>query len=236
MLVFGQLNWEEYPNRLHDRPTFEAGAEYDFADWLRGRVRAFLVNVVENGEDLRQDIHRGGIQVGADLRPTRNWELGGVSTLAYYSDVNTQGELYAFNSYILCFPPQQLKLVLDVDVQGFAHQTIFPSAVHEDFRGVIHPYFAPSSFAYSEGRIEWTQWLSRDYFVHSNQCYYSLQYAFGFDSNGAVYNTFRALTCLDLKPWLTVGADANQILSPVYRATQATAYVLIRFPCNLCHW
>jgi hypothetical protein len=236
LLLFGQVSWEEYPDRLHDRPTFETGAQYDFCDLLRGRIRGFLDNFVENGECLRQDIHRTGIDVATDVRPTRNWEFGGWSRLAYYSDVNTQGELYLFNNYILCFPPTQLKVVLDLDVQGFAHQTVFASSNHDDLRGVIHPYFAPSSFAYYEGRIEWTHWLSRDYFVHSNQCYYSLQYALGFDSNMAVYNTFRALANLDLEPWLSIGADAKQILSPVYKASQASAYLVLRFPCHLCHW
>src|SRR5262249_48535070 len=28
LLLFSQVNFEDYPDRLHDRPTFEAGAEY----------------------------------------------------------------------------------------------------------------------------------------------------------------------------------------------------------------
>jgi tetratricopeptide (TPR) repeat protein len=236
LLLFGQLNWEEYPDRLHDRPTFEAGAAYDFSDCVRGRARGFLENYVENGETLRQDIHRGGIEAGLDVRPTRNWELGGTARLMYYSDANTEGELYLYNGYILCFPPNQLKVVLDMDVMGFAHQTRFPTSDLSDLQGVVYPYFSPRSFAYYEARLEWTHWLSRDYFVHSNQCYYSLQYAFGFDSNMAVYNSFRALLNVDVKPWLSVGVDANQIISSVYNAGQVTAYLMIRFPRNLCCW
>jgi tetratricopeptide (TPR) repeat protein len=236
LLLFGQVNGEEYPDRLHDRPTFETGAQYDFCDLLRCRLRGFLDNYVENGECLRQDIHRTGVDVATDVRPTRNLEFGGWSRLAYYSDVNTQGELYLFTNYILCFPPTLLKVVLDVDVQGFAHQTTFASSNHDDQHGLIHPYFSPNSFTFYEGRIEWTHWLSRDYFVHSNQCFYSLQYALGFDSNMAVYNTFRALANIDLQPWLSIEAEAKQILSPVYKASQATAYLALRFPCHLCHW
>jgi tetratricopeptide (TPR) repeat protein len=234
LLLFGQVNLEDYPDRLHDRPTFEAGAEYDFCDLVRGRARAFLENFVENGECLRQDIHRVGFDLGGNVRPTRTWEFGGFGRLAYYSDVNTQGELYLFNNVLLTFPPDELKLVLDVDAQGFAHQTVFVSGDHDNLRGVIHPYFAPSSFAFYEARIEWTHWISRDYFVHSNQCYYSLQYGIGSDTNLATYNSFRALANFDLKPWLSVGCDAKQVLSPVYNATSVMAYLIIRFPCCLC--
>jgi tetratricopeptide (TPR) repeat protein len=236
LLLFGQVNLETYPDRLHDRPTFEAGAEYDFCDLVHGRLRAFLNNVIENGETLRQDIHRTGLEAGADVRATRTWQFGGVARLAYYSDVNTLEEVYLFNNCILCFPPNLLKVVLDLDAESFAHPTVFPTPDHNDLRGVIHPYFAPGSFAYYEARLEWTHWLSRDYFVHSDQCYYSLQYALGSDSNLVIYNTFRALANFDLKPWLTVGADAQQVLSTAYRATQASAFLVLRLPCRVCPW
>jgi hypothetical protein len=219
-----------------DRPTFDAGGAYAFNDIVSGRARVFLENVAENGESLRQDIHRVGAQLGTDVNPTRYWEFGGFSRLAYYSDVNTAGDLYLFNNVLLTLPPQQLKLVLDADLLGYAHQSVFPTADHNILIGVIHPYFAPASFLYYEGRIEWTHWLSRDYFVHSNQCYYSLQYALGFDSNFATYNTFRALLNWDIKPWLSVGVDAKQILSPAYNASAGTAYLIVRFPFRLHCW
>jgi tetratricopeptide (TPR) repeat protein len=236
LLLFGQLNWEEYPDRLHDRPTFDVGVVYDASDCVRGRVRGFLENYVENGECLRQDIHRGGIEAGLDVFPTRCWQFGGTGRLLYYSDQNTEGELYLYNNYFLSFAPNELKVVMDMDVLGFAHQTVRLSSDPADLRGTLFPYFSPKSFAYYETRLEWTHWLSRDYFVHSNQCYFSLQYAFGFDSNMAVYNSFRELVNFDVKPWLSIGVDADEILSSVYRAGQLTAYVNIRFPCNCCHW
>ena len=39
------------------------GAIYDASDCVRERVRGFLENYAENGECLRQDIHRGGIEI-----------------------------------------------------------------------------------------------------------------------------------------------------------------------------
>jgi tetratricopeptide (TPR) repeat protein len=231
LLLFGQLNYEDYRDRLKDRPTFEAGADYDVCDPLHLRARAFLENVVENGETLRQDIFRDGVDLTAAYRATRTWDFGGTARFAHYSDDNSLAELYLVNNVLLTFPPKQLKIVLDADLETFAHQTIFLGPNHDDLRGVIHPYFSPRGFAYYEARIEWTQWLSRDYFVHSNQCWYSLQYALGEDSSLATYNNFRALANFDIRPWLTVAADAQQVLSDVYKATSANAYLIVRLPC-----
>jgi tetratricopeptide (TPR) repeat protein len=231
LLLFAQVNFENYTNRLSSRPTFEAGGEYDWCEGVHSGARAFLDNVVENGETLRQDIYRYGGEVSASYCPTRAWDFGGTARAVRYSDDNTLGELYLVNNVLLSFPPDQLAVVLDADLQTYASSTVFPGPDREDLRGVIHPYFSPRGFVYYEARIEWTQWLSRDYFVHSNQCYYSLQYALGADSSLATYHTFRALANFDIKPWLTVGADATQVLSDVYRATSADAFLVVRFPC-----
>jgi hypothetical protein len=232
--LFALVNFEEYPDRLHDRVTYEAGADYDFWCGLHTRLSSFLDNVIENGECLRQDIYRLGLNTAADYWPNRNWGFGGDYRYSHYSDHNDQNELYLFNDVLLTFAPNQLKLVADVYFESFAQQTVFTKLGSESLVGVIHPYFAPSSFAFYEARIEWTQWCSRDYFVHSNQCWYSLQYGIGWDSRLEVYNTFRALANWDIKPWLTVGVQAQQTLSPVYNVTAALGYVTIRFPCHLC--
>jgi tetratricopeptide (TPR) repeat protein len=233
LFLFGQANFEEFPNRIHDRVTYETGLRYDVCDTVRLSAGSFLQNVVENGESMRQDIYRIAGTCGVDVRPCRYWQLGGNYLFADYSDENTLNEFYLYNSLILCPPPNQFKFVVDMDYQAFAQQTIL-NPREPGIVGAIHPYFAPSSFAYYEARFEWTQWLSRDYFVHSNQCYYSLQYAIGSDSRLAVYNTFRVLIYCDIRPWLTVGAEASQVISQNYDATTALGFILIRFPCCLC--
>jgi tetratricopeptide (TPR) repeat protein len=232
LLLAGQLNYEQFPSRLHDRFTFDAGAAYDCGDLVKVWTRSFLENVVENGESLRQDIHRIGWDLGGDVRPTRYWDFGGTGRVAYYSDVNTMGELYLFNDVLLTLPPCQLKFVLDADLQAFQHSTIFPHSDHSDIHGAQFPYFSPHAYAYYEARIEWTQWLSRDYFVHSNQCYYSLQYAMGMDSNFVWYNSARVLGNFDVRPWFSLGADAQGITSDAYRAVAANVYVIVRLPCG----
>jgi hypothetical protein len=232
LLLYGLLNYEEFPSRLHDRFTFDAIARYDFSDLVRGWSRAFLENVVENGESLRQDVHRIGLDLGGECRPTRYWQLGGTGRAAYYSDVNLMGELFLFNNVLLTLPPCQLKFVLDADLQSFEHSTVFVEPDHTLLRGASFPYFSPRAYAYYEARIEWTHWLSRDYFVHSNQCYYSLQYANGFDSNFVNYNSVRALANFDVRPWLSLGADAFGTISNAYKAAEADLYVTVRLPCD----
>jgi tetratricopeptide (TPR) repeat protein len=232
--LFALVNFEEYQNRLHDRVTYDAGADYCFWCGLHTRLSSFLENVIENGECLRQDIYRLGLNVASDYWPSRRWAFGGDYRYAHYSDNNDENELYLFNEVLLTFAPNQLKLVADVDFQSFAQQTVYPARASENLVGVIHPYFSPRAFAFYEARIEWTQWCSRDYFVHSNQCWYSLQYGLGWDSRLANYNTFRVLGNWDVKPWLTVGVEAQQTLSPVYNVTGVLGYLTIRFPCHLC--
>jgi pentatricopeptide repeat protein len=232
--LFALVNFEEYEDRLHDRVTCDAGVDYCFWCGLHTRLSSFLENVVENGECLRQDIYRLGVNVATDYRPSRIWAFGGDYRYAHYSDNNDENELYLFNEVLLTFAPNQLKLVADVDFQSFAQQTVYTERGFDSLVGVIHPYFSPRAFAFYEARIEWTQWCSRDYFVHSNQCWYSLQYGLGWDSRLANYNTFRVLGNWDIKPWLTVGVQAQQTLSPVYNVTGVLGYLTIRFPCHLC--
>jgi tetratricopeptide (TPR) repeat protein len=233
-LTSGIVNYEEYPDRFHSRPTFDVGAGYYFSDCFQARARVFLNNVVQNGETLRQDIFRTGGGLSANFNATRFWQFGGYSSLFYYSDVNTANETYLYSNYLLTMQPNQLKLVFDADMLSYAHSNgpFTPGDLH----GMIHPYFAPNFFIFYEARLEWTQWLSRDYFVHSNQCYYSLQYGLGFDNHLEPYNSFRALFNFDIRPWLSVGADAVQMLSPVYKMSAVNAYLTIRFPWRLCSW
>src|SRR5205823_5202830 len=83
VLVHGLGNLEQYEDRIRTRVTYDAGLDYDVCDLLRLRATSFLDNVVENGESVRQDIHRIGLTTGADLHLTRYWNLGGTFRYAY---------------------------------------------------------------------------------------------------------------------------------------------------------
>ena len=187
--------------------------------------------MLENGESIRQNIYRYGVYAGADFNPTRTWAFGGEYRYGHYSDKNDMNQFNLYNEVSLTLPPKQLKFVQQLYFQGFAQQTVFnqnPPDPH-NLRGTIHPYFSPKDYANLEFRIEYWEWLSRDYFVHSNQCWYSLQYGIAGDNNSNVYHDLRALVNYDVCSWLSVGATTQAYLSNVYRSYSAMGYLQIRF-------
>jgi tetratricopeptide (TPR) repeat protein len=230
LYAFGLANVEDYPDRLQPRVTFDVGTRCDFCDLLSGRAELFLNNVEENGETLRQDIYRYGAKLGADMCLTRRWSAFANYTYAHYSDDNDYNEMYLRTDYILCFPPGELKMTLATDVLGYRASTMFQTGDPSDLDGVVHPYWSPRLYVYYESRLSWKQWLSRDYSAHSSQCWYCLEYALGWDNLFNSYNVVEVCFNDDIKPWLSVGAHAGAILSPVYNAQWATAYLILRWP------
>ena len=204
---------------------------------LRNRAGVFLDNVAETGESIRQDIFRYGFYAGADLRPTRTWAFGGTYTYAHYSDENDMHQGSVFNQVALTLPPKMIKLVQQVNMWSFREQTEFPGGDPvvggnpEVGPGVVHPYFAPDFFVNWEFRVEWWHWLSRDYFTHSNQCWYSLQYGFITDNDLVTYQDFRAIVNYDISSRVSVGAEGRALISSgdVYDMYSAMAFIQIRF-------
>jgi hypothetical protein len=225
------VNIEQYRDRFSTRPTFDAGFWYDHNDVLRNRGGIFLENVAENGESIRQDIYRHGFYAGADVRPTRTWNFGGTYTFAHYSDDNDMHMGNVYNEVALSLPPKMLKLVHRMNVWGYREGTEYPTGGPPPRPGTIHPYFAPDVFANWECRVEWWHWLSRDYFVHSNQCWYSLQYGFITDDRLTTYNNFRAIVNYDINSWVTVGGQAEAMISSGddYDMYQAMLFLQVRF-------
>jgi hypothetical protein len=231
LFVFGQGNLEAYRDQFSDRVTFGSGIRYVFSDYVKAQVDAFLYNVAENGESMRQDIYRYGGRAGVDLQPLQHWSIGAVYTYAHYSDRNDFNEGYTKSTVILCFPPHELKLVLTGDIFGYAQSTIFSHPGNtDDLVGTIHPYFSPHFYAYYEGRLTWKHWLSRDYFYYANQCWYSFEYGIGWDNSFNNYQVLRGLFNVDVCSWLSVGADSQVVLSPVYNNVGVYAYLIARLP------
>jgi tetratricopeptide (TPR) repeat protein len=229
--IYGIGNIEQYQDRISTRLTYDAGAQYFPCDGWKVQASTFLNNVLENGESIQQNIYRAGFNLGTDNVFSRYWQAGGNYRFAYYSDINRLSEFYLYNDTSVTLPPTQLKFVLSLDYMTFNQQTVF--LIPDSSVGAIHPYFAPAGFMYYEGRAEWFHWLSRDYFVYANQCWYSLQYALGFDSNLQTYNNFRVILNADIKPWFSVGVQAEAMISDVYNMQQVYLYGVYRFPCKL---
>ena len=233
LMTYGQVNIEQYKDRFSTRPTFDVGWWYDHSDVVRTRGGLFLENVAENGESLRQDIYRHGLYAGIDLKPTRTWALGGNYTYAHYSDDNDMHQGFLYNEVALTLPPKLLKLVQRFNVWGYSQQTTFPTDPPDPnfLFGTVHPYFSPDVFASWEFRVEWWHWLSRDYFTHSNQCWYSLQYGVTTDNSLETYHDVRAIVNFDVNSRLTFGAEARALISSgrAYDLYSAMAFMQIRF-------
>ena len=238
LFLYGQVNFEQFNSLLSNRVTFDAGGRWDLCDFFKLRGNVFLENVEENGESLRQDIYRGGGLLGADLKPTRLTDVEAYYRWAAYSDDNFMNEWYAQGDYYITLPPRQLRFVLDADYLMYRQQSTFPNGVPVDQNGtanpplfgVHHPYFSPLGYAYYEARLEWTQWLSRDFFIYSDNLSYTVQYAVGWDSNLVNYQALCLGMNYDVKSWLSVGAQGQVDLSTVYNQAEAFAYVRLRWP------
>jgi hypothetical protein len=230
-LAYGTVGVEQWTHGFTTRPVFDIGGEYYISSLAKVHAGGFLENVAENGESIAQNIYRYGGYIGGDVQATRMWRFGGEYRYAHYSDVNNMSQLYVYNDVSLTLPPKQFKIVEDFLLQGFTQQTVFPTNPPNpnDLFGAIHPYFAPKTFALGQVRAEWWEWLSRDYFVHSNQCYYTLQAGIATDNNMNTYGNFRALFNYDVCTWLSVGAQGSAIVSHVYQQYTALAYLQIRF-------
>jgi hypothetical protein len=230
LLLYCLGSVEDYRNRISTRPVYELGARWVVVDGTTVTANTFLNNVVENGESVQQNIYRAGANLGVESQLTRFWQAGGFYRFAYYSDVNRMSEIYLHTDVLACLPPTQLKFVASLDYLTYNHQTVF--GPDGSIVGSIHPYFAPAGYAYAEARVEYTHWLSRDYFVYSNQSYVSLQYGLGCDNNANVYNNLRAILNCDIKPWLSVGIQARAQIAQVYNMQELFGYLVVRLPCR----
>jgi len=226
--LYGLMNIESYADRISTRPTYELGTRWVVCDGTTITANTFLNNVIENGASVAQNIFRTGFNLGAESQFTRYWQAGGNYRFAYYSDVNQLSEIYLHSDVLATLPPNQLKFIASMDYMTYGQQTVF--GPNGDVNGAIHPYFAPSDFAYCEGRVDFTHWLSRDYFAYSNQCYYSLQYGLGFDNHSNIYNNFRFILNWDVKAWLSLGLQADAQIAQVYNMQQLYGYMVLRWP------
>ncbi|VTS08352.1 hypothetical protein : Uncharacterized protein OS=Blastopirellula marina DSM 3645 GN=DSM3645_10232 PE=4 SV=1: TPR_16 [Tuwongella immobilis] len=230
-LAYAQLNIEQFAERFTTRPTFDIGFSDRFNDCVTLRGNAFLENVAENGESMRQDIYRYGFNVGANYRISKLWNTDANIGYVRYSDNNSLIQADASSDVSLTLPPKQLRLISSIMYQGYSDTTVlaFDPANPARLDGTVHPYFAPSSFVSTMTRLEWKHWLSRDYFAHSNQCWYLLSYGLAIDSSQVFYQDLRAAFNYDYCSWLTLGMETRGFYSRDYDQIGLMAYLIIRF-------
>ena len=232
LLFKSVINVEQYENRVRTRPTGEVGL-INYGDGWRAESFLFLNNVLENGQSLVQDIYRYGGRLTGEYQATRRFDVGGQVRVAGYSDANTLLETNGFGAYLLCFAPTQLRFIASVNTISFSNVTQFgpfAAADPSNLVGTVHPYFAPSGFTFYDAIFDWRHWLSRDYFSHANQCYYTVQAGLRVDSRSNTYGLLNAGVNYDINSEATIGADARVVWSDVYRFGGINFYFIWRMP------
>jgi hypothetical protein len=236
MQFVSEINFQEYPNRFSDRPTFNAALSWDVNDVFKANVGGYLRNVADNGASIAQDIFRGGVEFGSAFHFTRELDAQASYRFSGYSDSNLEHEVLARISYRLTPSPCELKFISSVQFTSFDETNFLSGTNSPALPGNIvppdfeHPYFAPLCFFYFEERLAYKQTLSRDLFKYSDHFYVNLEYGLGFDNRQTIYHNFRAGLNYDVNLWLRVGANAEATISPVYDAGAGVAFVEVRWP------
>ncbi|MCA9068939.1 MAG: tetratricopeptide repeat protein [Planctomycetaceae bacterium] len=228
-LLFGEVDLEEYDYGLQTRPTFEAGTQYTFGNDAVIRGLGFLNNVFANGESIRQDIYRTGLQVEGSWQPLRRWQLSGFYRWADYSDNNTLNEFALNGAYQILRGRRQLRGLVDFNFLDYAEQSVIPAGSF-GIMGTIHPYFAPESFSFATMGLEWKHWLSCDNFQWADQWWYRVYLGGRFDSQSESYFLFRGEMLKDISSWLTWSVATSVISSEVYDENSISTHGIIRFP------
>ena len=229
-LLFGEIDVEEYDYGFSTRPTFEAGTQYWFNNDLFLQFGGFLNNVIENGESIRQDIFRAGLQLDAGWTIHRDWSLAGLYRWADYSDRNTLNEFSLGGAYRIWEGRKQLRALVDYNFLTFAEQSILQTSLLPPLSGTIHPYFAPQSYSFASAGLEWKHWLSCDTFKGADQKWYQVYLGGRFDSQSEAFFLLRTQLYYDVTSWLTWTVESDFIRSEVYDQSIISTHGVVRFP------
>lgn len=232
LILRGAVNIEEYPTRLTTRPLFNLAMTVRPNDLFKGTLAAYMENVIENGESLRQDIYRGGVSASTVLQLRRRLASGGAYTVMFYSDNNTEHALNAFSAFLVTRPPKEFKVVMSGDFMGYTQQTIFGPDPNNPVFQSVHPYFAPEAYAWGTLSAEWTQWCSEYWFNGAPQTWYSVRYSPRLDSQSEYFHVARGIFHWDIRTDISMECDVNFIRSKVYNLQQANVYFIWKTPCR----
>ena len=214
-----------------DRPNFDLGIEFQTKEATRIEARVFTDNIAENGQSIRNDIHRTGTSIAIHSKPNRMWDFGSNFTYADYSDRNTSHELNSYTSYLYSLPPQQLKVLLKLDYRDFSEADDFLEATSEmsPFTST-HPYFAPSSYMLYSAGFEWKHWLNPELYHGSEDIWYSVNASVLLDNNSESYTYFGVTANYEISNSLSFAVDTSALRSSVVDRTSARLFLLIRMP------
>ena len=227
--VFATAEIQQYSSGFNTRVPFRAGTYWHTPSDVKLGFAGFLENLPANGEAIRQDTYRGGLEVTAAKYLTWRCEVDSMYRFAGYSDSNTMHEATIKSNYLIIPGRNQLRAKVDGTFLSFAKQTVF-APTPGDLTGTIHPYFSPGTFTYVSGGLEYRTWLSPHNFRGSDEHWYS---AFGgarVDSDGVGYGLMQFAGHRDYNGWISSHLNMSGIFSSVYQSVGVGAFLTIRFP------
>lgn len=227
--VFAIAELEQYDQGFRTRVPFRAGMRWRTPNDIHLGISGFLENVAENGESIRQDIHRGGLELGAATYLTWRWDVDALYRFAGYSDDNTSHEVLVQSNYLLNPGRNQWRWKSDLNLISYDEQTQFNPGT-EDLTGVLHPYFSPDAFTFATTGLEFRRWLSPHNFRGADQHWYSIYAGARLDSDSEGYALATAQAHRDYCGWISTDVKVSTIFSDVYTSIGVGGFLTIRFP------
>lgn len=219
---------EFYDSGFASRPVFELQAVNRLLDGLKAGFSFSLENVAENSESIRQDIFRYGGGPQFHWQATSRWTVDGRSRFIRYSDDNSLLEFDVNNEVVLYRAPRSLTAVVRFHGEQFSKETV-RNPVLTNLAGTVHPYFAPSDFAYFTAGLRWKHWLSR-LALGENELSYSARSFIQWDNAGVFYNVAGASLDWDITDNLTLATGVDLVRSTEYDSTSAFGVLVWYMP------
>ena len=112
--------------------------------------------------------------------------------------------------------------------EQFSKETV-RNPVLTNLAGTVHPYFAPSDFAYFTAGLRWKHWLSR-LALGENELSYSARSFIQWDNAGVFYNVAGASLDWDITDNLTLATGVDLVRSTEYDSTSAFGVLVWYMP------
>jgi tetratricopeptide (TPR) repeat protein len=153
---------------------------------------------------IGHDLYEAGLAVDFFPRLTLGTDIGQKK----FTDGN-QTDLYTFwSSYVFFFDPTYLRFRFSYDLQDSRYPPNPGPALSDGFGAEDHPYYSPKAHWLSEFSLLFRHQLPSDTFGRGTLKYYTLEYAWGYDSHEDRLQSMAASLFLELRQHFTVKVSA----------------------------
>ena len=227
--VFAIAEAEQYDQGFQTRVPFRAGLRWRTPRDIHLGFAGFLENIAVNGESIRQDTYRGGLEVNAATYLTWRWDVDALYRFAGYSDSNTSHEVSVQSNYLINPGRNQWRWKSDLNLISYDEATQFNVGT-DDLTGIIHPYFSPDMFTFATTGLEYRRWVSPHNFRGADEHWYSLYGGARLDSDSVGYGLATFQGHRDYCGWLSTDIKVSTIFSEVFTSVGVGGFLTIRFP------